>query len=176
MATIRMTSRTLSVLKGWPITAGLDFSAQYDSTVTDVMPPGTVVRLNSSGKFLVGVGNNKVMPLITFKASDDPSVVPASNGDPSTTYGVFVGGTPQGAVMAYPVTSGLELLSTNYVSDTYAPNDPLTSATSGGNAGKLAKGTMYTNMIVGIVSRGVINNGWETPALAFWTHPVFPTA
>lgn len=176
MAAIRMTSRTLSVLKGWPVDTALDFAAQYDASVTDVMPAGTVVRLNSSGKFLVGVGNNKVMPLITFKASDDPSVAPPSNGDPSTTYGAFVGGTPQNVVLAFPATAGLELLSTNYVSDTYAPNDPLTAATSGGNAGKLAKGTMYTNMIVGLVSRGVINNGWGYSALAFWTHPVFPTA
>ena len=43
------------------------------------------------------------------------------------------------------------------------------------DAGKLDVGTLYTDMIVGIVSRGVVDNGYGHDAVAFWPFPVFPT-
>jgi hypothetical protein len=51
----------------------------------------------------------------------------------------------------------------------------LTANKSGSAApGKLRSGTINTNMIVGIVSRGVVDNGYGKNALAFWPCPIFP--
>ena len=70
-------------------------------------------------------------------------------------------------------------MSTNYVTNAqYAPNDHLTSATgSGASAGKLVAGTLGTDTICGVVSRGVIDNGYGYNALAFWPVylPVYPS-
>ena len=77
--------------------------------------------------------------------------------------------------MALVATGAYELTSTEFVADTYAPNDALTSDTAGANAGLLKKGTMYTDMIVGIVSRGQVDNGYGFDSIAFWPVAVFPT-
>jgi len=173
----QMTAHTLDALKGWPAPHALDFAAELSESIPGANLPvlsGTVVRLNASGKFELGVGTSSVMPLFLFSNSDDPDVE-NDGGDASTDKGVFVPITPSGKAMALVATGAYELTSTEFVADTYAPNDALTAATAGGNAGKLAKGTMYTDMIVGIVSRGQVDNGYGTDALAFWPHPVFPT-
>jgi hypothetical protein len=173
----QMTAHTLNGLKGWPAPHALDFAAKLSEAIPGANLPvlsGTVVRLNSSGKFELGVGTAKVMPLFLFNNSDDPDVQ-NDGGDAATEAGVWVPVTPSGKAMALPATGAYELTSTEFVSDTYAPNDALTAATAGGNAGKLAKGTMYTDMIVGIVSRGQVDNGYGFNALAFWPCPVFPS-
>ena len=172
----QMTAETLNALKGWPNMAAVDFHAPFDATVFQSVtrvPAGSVVSLNSSGNFILGVGNTKVMPLFTFYASDDPTVSPPNGGDPSTTRGVYVGLSPTGQCLALPACGAYELVSTNFVADSYAPNTLLTSATSGANAGKLAAGTLWTNTIVGIVSRGIVDNGYGHDALAFWPHVEF---
>ena len=169
MATPRqMTSRTLNALKGWPQMNAVDFHTEFDSSVSANLPvnSGTVVSLNAAGKYVLGVGNNAVMPMFLFANSDDPDIV-NDGGDPSTDVGAWVGITPTGQAMALVAVGAYELVSTS--------NDALTAAASGGDIGKLVAGTMYTNMIVGIVSRGVVDNGYGHNALAFWPCPVFPT-
>jgi hypothetical protein len=76
--------------------------------------------------------------------------------------------------MALVAIGAYELVSTAYVAGSDLPNAPLTSATTGDNKGKLVAGNMYTNMIVGFVSRGVVDNGYGKNALAFWPFPIFP--
>lgn len=170
----QMTSKTLNALKGWPQPAAVDFHAEFDATLAAIeVLPGSVVRLGSNGKYLQGVGNLKVMPLFMFNGSKDPDVI-NEGGDAAVDKGVFVPINPTGQAMALVAVGAYELVSTAFVSDTYAPNDALTSASSGGNAGLLSKGTMWTNMIVGIVSRGIVDNGYGHNALAFWPFPVFP--
>jgi len=183
MSATLMTAQTLNAIKGWPQPSAVDFVAPFDATVgvtpTNVVPPGTVVHLNNSGNYVLGVGNLAVMPLFTFQGSNDPDVVNAYGGDPSADVGSSVPITPSGAVMALVAIGAYELVSTNYYTGgTYNPNTPLTADVSGGSsghpAGQLYAGTIGTNMIVGLVSRGVTDNGYGHNALAFWPCPVFP--
>jgi len=50
----------------------------------------------------------------------------------------------------------------------------LTSDREGANAGKLKIGSIYVDMIVGQVSRGITNNGYDYDAVAFWPMPIYP--
>jgi hypothetical protein len=171
-----MTANTLNALKGWPNMNAVDYHAELDSSVTvDPVLAGSVVSLNSSGNFILGVGTTKVMPMFLFSNSDDPDVS-NDGGDASTDAGVFIPISPTGQAMALVAVGAYELVSTAFEAGSYAPNDALTSDLEGGTSpGKLSPGTLYTDMIVGIVSRGVVDNGYGKDALAFWPFPVFPT-
>lgn len=171
----QMTANTLNALKGWPQPAAVDFHTEFDGTLNDTLVlPGSVVHLNDEGKYELGVGTLAVMPLFMFNGSDDPDVK-NEGGDPATEKGVWVAINPTGQAMSLVGIGAYELVSTAYVTgDTYNPNDPLTAALTGADAGKLSVGTLYTDMIVGFVSRGVVDNGYGYDAVAFWPHPVFP--
>lgn len=172
----QMTSKTLNALKGWPQPAAVDFHTEFADTITDEVLPGSVVHLNSEGRYELGVGTSRVMPLFMFNGSHDPDVQ-NEGGDPATEKGVWVAINPTGQAMSLVGIGAYELVSTAYVTtDTFDPNDPLTSPLTGANAGKLSVGTLYTDMIVGFVSRGVVDNGYGFDAVAFWPFPVFPTA
>jgi hypothetical protein len=172
----QMTAFTLNALKGWPQPAAVDFNTEYDVSLANVLvPPGTVVHLSINGYYLLGVGDLAVMPLFMFNGSDDPDVI-NDGGDAATTKGVYIAINPTGQAMALVANGAYELTSTNFVAGSYAPNDPLTSTLSpDANAGALQVGSLYTDMIVGIVSRGVVDNGYGYDAVAFWPLPVFPT-
>jgi hypothetical protein len=170
----QMTANTLNALKGWPQPAAVDFHTEFDDAITDEVLPGSVVHLNADGKYALGVGTDAVMPLFMFNGSNDPDVK-NEGGDPATEKGVWIGINPTGQAMALVAVGAYELVSTAFVAGTYDPNDPLTSAKVGADAGKLAVGTLYTDMIVGFVSRGVVDNGYGHDAVAFWPFPVFPS-
>lgn len=171
----QMTSETLNALKGWPQPAAVDFVTAFDESVNIRVPPGSVVHVDAtSNKYKLGVGTTAVMPLFTFQASDDPDVVNEA-GDPATERGVFIPISPTGQVMALVAVGAYELITTAFVDDDYPPNTPLTSALGlGATAGQVAPGTLYTDMIVGMVSRGIVDNGYGYDAVAFWPFPVFP--
>ena len=172
----QMTANTLNALKGWPQMNAVDYHAEIDSSVTGTVNAGTVVSLNSSGKFILGVGTDPVMPMFLFSNSDDPDVA-NDGGDASTDAGVFVPISPTGQAMALVAVGAYELVSTAYKDGgTYAPNTALFSPKSGAAEGLLDDtGSLYTNMCVGFVSRGVVDNGYGKNALAFWPFPVFPS-
>lgn len=174
----QMTANTLNALKGWPQMNAVDYHSEIDSSVPAGDLPvlaGSVVSLNSSGNFILGVGTSAVMPMFLFNNSDDPDVS-NDGGDASTDAGVFIPIAPTGQAMALVAVGAYELVSTAYVSAAYAPNTPLTANKSGSaNPGKLRSATLYTDMVVGFVSRGVVDNGYGKNALAFWPFPVFPT-
>lgn len=174
MAVTSMTRNTLNALKGWPNPAALDFHTEFDPSVPTPVLPGACVHLNSEGKYLLGVGTLKVMPLFLFTGSDDPDVY-NDGGDAATDKGAWVPVSPTGQAMSLVATGAYELVTTAFVDGSFEPNDALTSPLTGGNAGKLTLGTMHTDMIVGIVSRGVVDNGYGSEALAFWPCPVFPS-
>lgn len=169
----QMTANTLNALKGWPQPAAVDYHTEFDESIVTTVLPGSVVHLNSNGKYALGVGQDPVMPLFMFNGSTDPDVV-NEGGDPATEKGVWVPINPTGQAMALVAVGAYELVSTAFVAGTFNPNDPLTSAKIGVSAGLLDVGVMYTDMIVGIVSRGVVDNGYGFDALAFWPFPVFP--
>lgn len=169
----QMTANTLNALKGWPQPAAVDYHTEFDEDITTEVLPGSCVHLNSEGKYALGVGTQAVMPLFMFNGSLDPDVV-NEGGNAATEKGVWVPINPTGQAMALVAVGAYELVSTAFVDGTYNPNDPLTSALTGGNAGKLSVGTLHTDMIVGFVSRGVVDNGYGHDAVAFWPFPVFP--
>lgn len=173
MAIRQMTQETLNALKGWPQPAAVDFHTEFASDIADRVPAGSCVHLNDDGMYELGVGTLPVMPLFTFQASDDLDVS-NDGGDPATDKGVWIGINPTGQCMSLVAIGAYELVTTAFVPGDFNPNDPLTSPTSGANAGLLTVGTMYTDMIVGIVSRGVVDNGYGYDAVAFWPFPVFP--
>jgi hypothetical protein len=174
----QMTANTLNALKGWPQPAAVDFHTEFDASIPAANLPvlaGSVVHINASGKYELGVGTLSVMPLYMFNSSDDPDVV-NEGGDPATEKGAWIPINPTGQAMALVAVGAYELVTTAFVADTYAPNDALTSALApDAAAGSVKKGTLYTDMIVGIVSRGLVDNGYGHDAVAFWPHPVFPT-
>jgi hypothetical protein len=176
-----MTTQTLNAKYGWPNPYAVEFWAQLDATSSvNPLPPGSVVHLTPSGTFLPGVGNAAVFPLITFLASNDPTVTASGGGNPATDAGAYVGTSSSGNIMALPVNGAYELVSTNvdlvnYTS--YPPNTPLTSPTtlaSGVYPGTITQGTIGVNTIIGITSRGLVDNGYSygggtaTMAIAFW--------
>lgn len=175
-----MTEKTLNALKGWPQPAAVDFHAEFADGVFDLVSrvqQGSCVHVNSAGKFELGVGNLSVMPMFTFQASDDPDVA-NNGGDPATKKGAWIPISPTGQVMALVAIGAYELVSTAFDPDDEAdlvPNAVLTSPTSGANVGKLVPGIKYTNCICGMVSRGVVDNGYGYDAVAFWPLVILPT-
>jgi len=170
-----MTSKTLNALKGWPQMSAVDFHTEYAESVTEEVLPGSVVHLDAEGRYIVGVGTLAVMPLFAFTSSLDLDVVNEAP-DPATEKGNWVPFNPTGQAMTLVAVGAYELVTTAYDEDeTYPPNTPLTSPLTGAEAGKVTPGTLYTDMIVGIVSRGVVDNGYGYEAVAFWPFPVFPS-
>lgn len=167
----QMTRHTLDAIKGWPSQSAVDFAAKLSDNVPESRRPilsGTVLRLNDAGEYELGCGTMDVMPLFAFNNSDDPDVV-NEGGDPATEKGIWIGVSPTGKMMALPAKGAYELMSTEFISDTYLPNDFLYATTgTGANDGKLRKATKGTHTICGVVSRGVVDNGHGNDALAFW--------
>lgn len=170
----RMVDHTLDVLRGHHSRC-VQFVAEFDPGITSVVFAGSVVRINNSGRYMLGVGNQRVMPMFLYGNSDDEDVA-NFGGNPASEKNVWVPAGPTGMAMAFVGNGGYELMSTEFVtSGTYNPNTPLTSPDTGANAGKLQPGTPYVNTIVGVVSRGIVDNGHGYEALTFWTHVIWPT-
>ena len=182
MTTRLMTAETLNALKGWPQQSAVDFEAHMDSAITDRVPAGACVSLNTSLRFVLGCddASGNPMPMFLFHASDDPDVA-LDAPDPSTEKGVWVPISATGVNMALVAVGAYELVSTNWDTTipaaSYLPNLKLTSPMApAADAGVITLGTLGTNVICGVVSRGVVNNGYGTDALAFWPWfgPVYP--
>ena len=180
MAIVQMTAKTLNAIHGWGANPhALQFQAEFDPSIVNVIPkvlPGMVVRLNSAGKYVVGLGTVNCMPLFTFRGSDDLGVADLASGDPAADAGNWVS-MLTGKALALPAKGAFELTSTAIVPNTqYPPNTYLGSDLSGANAGLLRPGTLGVDMCCGIVSRGLVNNGYGKTAVAFWPndYPVYP--
>jgi hypothetical protein len=158
----QMTANTLNALKGWPQPAAVDFHTEFSDAITTEVLPGSVVHLDSDGKYALGVGTDKVMPLFMFNGSNDPDVV-NEGGDPATEKGVWVADQPDrpghGPGGRRRVRAGLDRVRRRHLQPERPADQP---DKTGANAGKLQVGTMHTDMIVGIVSRGVVDNGYGT--------------
>ncbi len=174
---VQMTAKTLNAFKGWPSMSAVDFVGQlHDDLANTRVYPGTVVHIDpASDKFKLGIGDNTYMPMFLFNGSDDADVQ-NYGGDPAADQDAWVPSIPAGDMMALVAIGAYELVSTQFVDDDYAANDHLTAAVSGDDAGKLAVGTVYTDTICGVVSRGVVDNGYGRDALAFWPVYIPPTA
>jgi len=183
----QMTDRTLNALHGWPSPSALEYVAEFHPGIPAGDLPveaGSVVSLNAAGRYVLGVGTLDVMPLFLFHNSDD-RVVSNDGGDPATAVGGWVSIMPAGAGGASGVDAGAmslvgsgayELVSTAFVANAaYPPNAMLTANLSGDpEPGRLRPGVRGTDTVVGMVSRGVVDNGYGKDALAFWPLPIFP--
>lgn len=175
--TTTVTPNRCYAMYGWHATlAHVQFSGKLDDA-NQVLRSGSIVRLTSDLLLAPGVGNLKVMPMVLFSHPGEVDVEGIPQADPLTDKYAWVNVALPGDALAFPCNGGFEFVSSNFdANHDFVPNEALTSPTSGASAGKILSGTMYTNMIFGIVSRGVIDNGYGVDGLAFWTCPVFPTA
>lgn len=168
---------TLDGLKGWPQPHAVDFTTTFSPNVafTSGLPvySGRVVHLNSAGQYEMGCSGTQ-MPLFLFPGSTDPDVQ-NNGGDPTSLVGVYVAIKPSGEAVSLVAIGAYELLSTEYDNTkSYPPNTLLTAGTSNTDStsgGVLTTGTLATNCICGVVSRGVMTNQLGQNALAFW--PVY---
>ena len=155
----QMYDHELNPRKGWPSPYAVDYAAEYASGVSDVYA-GMCCSLDANGDFVKGVEGAE-MGIFIFQNDSDYDV--------RSDVGNIAGGRGSGLVAC----GAYELQSTEFVSDTYAPNDTLTVETVGDDAGKLKKGTRYTDPIVGVVSSGQSDSEHNAAIkfLAFW--PVY---
>ena len=169
-----MQSNLLTTLKGWWDMHALDFHATLSANVTFPVPRGRCMSLNSVGQLETGVLTT-AMALFTFPRSDDLSVVFNGGG---TTFAndakAYLGPFPAGAILTLVATGGYELATTEFAAGSYTPGQTLKAINANTNAttgGTVTAGIAYTDPIVGVVSRGIVDNGYGYNALAFW--PVY---
>jgi len=192
----QMFDHALDALKGFIEEYALDFKGRLHSSVTVVVPAGSVVHvvdwdslgsitnpadpMDRVGLFKTGTpkqGGNPVMGIFLWQNSDDFDVA-NDGGDPNVNprwYGVLPAqrGTLNGLVASGP----FELQTTEYdATKTYnantllygEPND--TNATLGW-AGRLTtdNGGGSPRTVCGVVSRGICTNYNEVSVLTFWS-------
>lgn len=160
----QMFDHELNPLKGWPSPYAVDYSAEYADGVSGAQA-GMVVTLDSDGKFVRGGVTNGAMPIFLFQNQSDFDV--------RSDVGNVSGGKGSGLVAA----GAYELQSTEFIADNYAPNDLLTAHNAADDdQGKLEKGTLGTDDIVGVVSSGQSESEHDANIglLAFW--PVYVPA
>ncbi len=157
----QMFDHRLDAIKGWGAELHcLDHQLQAYNSSEGIVAGMCVYKDPSTGKARRGCVNG-YMPLFVFQNQDDFDV----NSD--------VGGITSGNINTLPATGGYELETTEFVDETFAPNDPLTvSVASDATKGKVKKTTMSGGlMIVGIVSAVKADDEYGISTLRFW--PVF---
>ncbi len=188
---------TLTALKGWPSQTALDFDAPLSTNVninsTSAPVQSGMCVHNTALGFEMGA-NVTMMPMFLWPGGTDYDVA-----NPGVPAGVALGGTssnlpgwipirPTGKLSALVAVGAYELETTEFdTGQTYGINDPLRAVTNNtnANAGKLtnqnasggagfansAAFAVYTDTMVGVVSRGAYTNSHGVQVLAFW--PVF---
>lgn len=160
----RQFKHVCNYVKGGPVNHRLEFAAPVASASANIYQ-GSLVSLDSNGKFVLGLPDAKAMPMWSKKNIFDPDVTTSSDMALSTVGGM---------ITAYVATGGCEIETTEFVAGTYAPNAYLTAA-SGDNLGKVtttAAAPYSTTAIVGVVSAGIgAAKQYGVSRLAFW--PVF---
>lgn len=156
----QMFDHELNPRKGWPSPYALDHRIQAFNSAQGIRAGMCLYKEPVTSRALRGAING-YMPLFAFQGQSEFDV----NGDVGNIIGNWMN--------TLVATGAYELQTTEYVTDTYAPNDPLTSTTVGVNAGLLSKTTFASvNMIVGIVSEaGPTANDHGKNMITFW--PVY---
>lgn len=162
----QMFDHTMIELSGRSVMHALDFSAEPAAGESSLA--GSVCTLNSSGKFVAGIGSgvsNKVhlshnTPMAIFMIQG------TNEFDANSDVGNMSGGKQSGIV----ASGGYEIQTTEYVAGTYRPNDTLTYALSTARGKVTLSGDEYSDYhLVGVVSRGVETNADAKSVLSFWT-------
>lgn len=160
----QMFDHELNVKKGWPSPYAVDYAAEYADGETGVKA-GMVITLDANGKFVRGMVSTGAMAIFALQNQSDFDVL--------SDLGNISGGVGSGLV----AEGAYELQTTEFVADDYSPNDPLTVESVGDDDGKLKKGTLYTDPIVGVVSTGQTDSEHNASIkfLAFWPVWLPPT-
>lgn len=160
----QMFDHELNVKKGWPSPYAVDYAAEYADGETGVKA-GMVITLDANGKFVRGMVSTGAMAIFALQNQSDFDVL--------SDLGNISGGVGSGLV----AEGAYELQTTEFVADDYSPNDPLTVESVGADDGKLKKGTLYTDPIVGVVSTGQTDSEHNASIkfLAFWPVWLPPT-
>lgn len=144
----------LGPVSGFNMMHDLEISASVDSESDEIFR-GSICSLNASGEIKLGCADT-AMPLFAQNGSEDPDVAM------DESIGLASG------ISAFPATGGYEIYTTEFVDDTYVPNDFLTA--SSGSVGEVEKSaTAYNDALVcGCVSRGTATKHTSS-VLYFWT-------
>lgn len=148
----------LNQKKGWPSPYAVDYSATIKSGETGIKA-GMVISLDSNAEFVRGMSAAGAVAVFALQSQTDFDV--------GSDLGNVAGGVASGLV----ALGAYELQTTEFVSDTYAPNDPLTVEASGDDKGKLKKASaLYAEDVVGVVSAGQTDSEHNASIklLAFW--------
>ena len=155
----------------------LEYSALVDSGDANYtsIRQGSVVSLNSTGKFILGCGAgtglNYPMPMFSQKNIEDPDVMTGIAGSTYKTTTLSVVG---GHINALVATGAFELETTEFdTTASYAPGDVLVPGADT-KIGLVVKGTeqayLNTLPIIGIVAAGKITDkSFNQGRLSFWT-------
>lgn len=160
----QMFDHELNPRKGWPSPYAVDYAAEYASGETTYAFAGRVASLDANGKFELGLASTHAMAIFLFQNYTDFDV--------RSDVGNISGERGSGLV----AIGAYELQSTEFVADSYAPNDLLTvddGSVTAADVGKLKKGTLGVDAIVGVVSSGQSDSehNADIKFLAFW--PVY---
>jgi hypothetical protein len=148
----------LNQKKGWPSPYAVDYSAAYKAGEAGVKA-GMVVSLDSNGELVRGMSAAGAVAIFALQNQTDFDVL--------SDVGNVSGGVGSGLV----ALGAYELQTTEFVADTYAPNDPLTVEAAGDDKGKLKKASaLYAEDVVGVVSTGQTDSEHNATIklLAFW--------
>lgn len=175
-----MTERTNQFLYGFhqpnAVIRNAKLSAAAKALNVDV-DEGMIVRLNADDEFDLGLGTNPCMPFILWAGDQADDVAENTSDNAATSDEAWEGTLPDGTLMGVACNNALEVNTTQFKSDdSFVLNAFLTSPVAGGNSGRVAVGTEYTDMIFGIVSRdGLITNDYQQDAVQYHTALIFPT-
>ena len=169
----QMFDHTEIELSGRSMSYPLDFASQASQGETIPVMQGGLLTLDDNGQFVTGLGAGVANGPIDGKT---PMALIAIQGrdefDANSDVGNISGGVQSGLV----ASGGYEIDSTEFVADTYLPNEPLTFAvgedvTAAAYRGLITKAPAKysTVQVMGVVSRGVRTNADEKQALAFWS-------
>lgn len=162
----QMFDHTMIELSGRSTMHALDFAAA--PAAGEVVFAGSVMTLNANGAFVSGLGAGVAnTQLFQHRAPMAIFAIQGTNEfDANSDVGNASGGVQSGIV----ASGGYEIQTTEYVADTYRPNDLLTFAV-GANRGKvdLAKDNYSDCHVLGCVSRGTETNADGKNVISFWT-------
>jgi len=147
----------LQPVKGWfDVTVSLDKDGKLKAGETPVA--GMSVYMDANKEFVPGLEDG-AMAVFIRQAHD--------SFDVDGPVGNIISQKMSGLV----VSGGFEIATTEYISDTYAPNEPLTVQKTGADRGKVRKATgLYEEDVVGIVSDGIFQEDMSKKnMLQFWT-------
>lgn len=153
----QMYDHELNQKKGWPSPYAVDVHAKVKDEESGIYA-GSVISLDANSEFVLALSSDTAMAVFALQNQTDPDV--------RSDKGNLAGDVASGLA----AVGALELQTTEFVADTYVPNDPLTVESTGDNKGKLKKGTVYTDPIVGVVSLGESDSEHNATIkfLAFW--------